>query len=92
MSFVDSYYYTKIGRQLITDCFEELNIKNLTHSHISSTGEPASKLLTITSAGIRVPFTSGMPDTLPGITSTSSHPLQSIALLASTVYATHLEW
>ena len=31
LSFADSYYFTKVGRQLITDCFEELKIKNLTH-------------------------------------------------------------
>jgi hypothetical protein len=32
--------------------------------------------------GIRVPFTSGCPETFPGTTSTSSHPLQSINHLA----------
>jgi endonuclease/exonuclease/phosphatase family metal-dependent hydrolase len=31
LSFNDSYYYTQAGRHLITTCFDELGIKNLTH-------------------------------------------------------------
>lgn len=30
ISFADNYYYTKLGRQKINDCFQELKIDNLT--------------------------------------------------------------
>lgn len=30
MSFSDNYYYTKLGRETINNCFKELKIKNLT--------------------------------------------------------------
>ena len=30
ISFADNYYYTKLGRQKITDCFQDLKIDNLT--------------------------------------------------------------
>jgi len=46
---------------------------------ISSMLSPRSKLFTMGSGMMRVPRTMGLPDTLPGILSISSHCIQSIS-------------